>query len=66
MKLVVNGKAAEFEKTLSIADLLDHYRLKRDQVVVELNLAVPEKGRYAEVMLKEGDRLEIVKFMGGG
>jgi sulfur carrier protein len=42
--------------------------LKHDkrQIAAEVNLEIIEKDKYTEVMLKEGDVVEIVSFMGGG
>ena len=66
MRVKVNGQDAELEAGLSLDRLLLQYKLKRDMVVVELNRAVPAKELYSRLLLKEGDEVEIVKFMGGG
>jgi sulfur carrier protein len=66
MRVKVNGQVAELEAGMNLEDLIRFYRLKRDQVVVELNRKVPAKDAYASLLLKEGDEVEIVKFLGGG
>jgi len=66
MKLLLNGDAAEIDGPLTVADLLVRHKLKPEAVVVEYNLQVPAKEDYARIELRDGDRLEIVKFMGGG
>ncbi|MEO7424873.1 MAG: sulfur carrier protein ThiS [Fibrobacteria bacterium] len=66
MKVKVNGKDADLEAGLNLENLIKFYRLKIDQVVVELNRKVPPKAAYAATLLKEGDEVEIVKFLGGG
>jgi sulfur carrier protein len=66
MKIRLNGAPAEFEAPLTLADLLARHRLKPETVVVEHNLRVPGKEEYAHTLLREGDCVEIVKFMGGG
>lgn len=66
MRLKVNGQEAQLEEGMSLDRLIAFYRLKKDMVVVELNRAVPPKETYGTTFLKEGDVVEIVKFLGGG
>ena len=66
MQVIVNGESIELAEGLSVSALLAQYKLKPEGVVVELNLEVPAKARYGELVLKAGDKVEIVKFMGGG
>ena len=66
MKLLLNGASTEFGESLSISALLARHKLKPETVVVEYNLRVPLKEEYDRIFLQDGDRIEIVKFMGGG
>jgi sulfur carrier protein len=66
MELYINGVLTEFSAPLTIAELLVRHKLKPEAVVVEHNLRVPRKEEYAHISLQNGDRVEIVKFMGGG
>ena len=67
MKLHLNGSIAEFpDSPLTLSGLLSLHKLKPETVVVEHNLRVPEKAEYARIEIRDGDRIEIVKFMGGG
>ncbi len=66
MRVKVNGDLAELASGLSLVALLNSYQLKPEQVVIELNRQVPPKAAWAETFLKEGDEVEIVKFLGGG
>ncbi len=66
MKLHVNGEEVELETPMTLAELLARHRLKPETVVVEYNRLVPSKAEYARISLRAGDRVEIVKFMGGG
>jgi sulfur carrier protein len=50
----------------SVADLLDHLKLNQKAAIVELNAGILEKSQHAEAELAEGDRIEIVHFVGGG
>ena len=66
MNLQVNGSSVELEGPLTLSGLLGLYKLRPETVVVEYNLRVPPKEDYASIEIAEGDRIEIVKFMGGG
>jgi sulfur carrier protein len=66
MRVKVNGQPAELETGMNLEHLITFYRLKIDQVVVELNRKVPPKSAYASTLVQEGDEIEIVKFLGGG
>lgn len=66
MELIINGKAAEFSSPLTLAALIDRLGMKADRVAVELNRAIVPRDRWAETNLADGDRLEIVHFVGGG
>ena len=66
MKVKVNGQPADLEPGMNLEQLIRFYRLKPDQVVVEVNRKVPAKSVYATTLLADGDEVEIVKFLGGG
>jgi sulfur carrier protein len=66
MKLYLNGTLVEIEEPLTISGLLERHRLKPEAVVVEHNLQIPSKEDYACIEIRDGDRIEILKFMGGG
>jgi sulfur carrier protein len=65
MKIMVNGE----ERTLEQKTVLGYIvglGIDPRAVAVELNLDILEKGEYATTMLNEGDKVEIVQFVGGG
>jgi len=66
MQVKVNGQPADLEPGMNLESLIKFYRLKLDQVVVELNRKVPPKSAYATTQIQAGDEVEIVKFLGGG
>jgi thiamine biosynthesis protein ThiS len=68
MKLQINGEEKEFDGAdpLTLAWLIGALSMKEDRVAVELNLKIVPRDRWAATPLKEGDRLEIVHFVGGG
>lgn len=63
MKIIVNGAPREIAENATLADLLEEYRQKKAIVVGEINGRIPEN---EQCTLHEGDRVEIVTFVGGG
>ena len=69
MKLQINGEERDFNDSPSpflLAALVERLGMKADRVAVELNRDIVPRDRWAETELHEGDRLEIVHFVGGG
>lgn len=67
MKLTINGKDRDFfAPTLNVAQLLAELAMKQDRVALELNREIVPKAKWDATMLSDGDRLEIVHFVGGG
>jgi thiamine biosynthesis protein ThiS len=66
MNLVINGEPRDFIPPLTLVGLVDQLGMKADRVAVELNRSIVARDRWAETSLAEGDRLEIVHFVGGG
>ncbi len=66
MRLVINGDEKNFDLPMSVAELLEALGVPSLKVAVELNRAIVPKSAYDATSLKDGDRLEIVNFVGGG
>lgn len=64
--LVVNGEERNVDAGATLAELLAELGLVPGTVVVERNREIVERARYDEVRLEDGDRLELVHFVGGG
>lgn len=65
MKLFVNGKEMDTRAT-TVAELSRELKLEGRAFAIELNKSVVAKARHAETPLRDGDRVEIVEFVGGG
>lgn len=66
MQLTVNGETRRFEDAPNVAALVDALGLDARKVAVERNLEIVPKSAYAATALADGDRIEIVHFIGGG
>lgn len=66
MTVTVNGKPMELPAGLTIDGLLARLKVRREFTAVALNREVAPRSRYAETLLRDGDKVEIVHPMGGG
>jgi sulfur carrier protein len=66
MRICVNGEEREIEGGLTVRALLRLLSIKEARVAVEVNLDVVRRDQLDHRVLAEGDRVEIVSFVGGG
>ncbi len=66
MLITLNGEPHELDQPLSVTDLLTKLALDPRRVAVEHNLTILKRHLFDETFVHEGDRVEIVNFVGGG
>jgi thiamine biosynthesis protein ThiS len=66
MQITLNGKTRDIDSDCTIAGLLQMLNLKAGQVAVEHNRNIVTRTEFDTCVLKDGDRVEIVNFVGGG
>ena len=66
MRLIINGDEKSYPDALSLAELIEQLGMKGDRVAVELNREIVSRAQWPETRLNDGDKLEIVHFVGGG
>jgi len=66
MELTVNGEPRRIENGATVSRLIEALGLDPRKLAVERNLEIVPRSHYAATALAEGDRLEIVHFVGGG
>jgi len=66
IRVELNGKERDVRAGLTVRGLLETLELEYGMVVVERNREILARDRYDEVAVREGDRLELVHFVGGG
>ncbi|MBI1992143.1 MAG: sulfur carrier protein ThiS [Candidatus Omnitrophica bacterium] len=66
MELTVNGEKREVPEGTTVSQLLETLGVMPERVVVEVNLTILKRAEYPPTILREGDRVEIVRFVGGG
>lgn len=66
MTITLNGDRHDLPRPMSVSALLQQLDIDARRVAVELNLAVVKKAAYDSSIIKDGDEVEIVNFVGGG
>jgi thiamine biosynthesis protein ThiS len=66
MRVEINGELRELEDGATIGSLLVSLGLGGRPVAVERNAAIVPRAEHAETALSDGDKLELVQFVGGG
>jgi thiamine biosynthesis protein ThiS len=64
--ITLNGERFELDQPISVAGLLARLDIDPRRVAVEHNLNIVKRQTYPEVLIDEGDSVEIVNFVGGG
>jgi thiamine biosynthesis protein ThiS len=65
MNLTINGESQVFSAE-TLAALVEQLGMKADRVAIELNREIVSREQWPQTPLHDGDRLEIVHFVGGG
>ena len=66
MDITVNGEKKRFEGPITVAGLLAALELQPRKIAVERNLEIIPRSLFGETALSDGDKIEIVQFVGGG
>ena len=66
MRLIINGNEQTLADSLTLVQLVEQLGMKDDRVAVELNREIVSRAQWPQTQLNDGDRLEIVHFVGGG
>ena len=66
LTLILNGERCVVEAVRTVAELVASLGLDSRKVAVERNLEIVPRSTYDQILLADGDRIEIVHFIGGG
>ncbi len=66
MRIKLNGDPYDLPGPLSVAELLQRLAIDGRRVAVEHNLVVLKRAAFEQSIVREGDEVEIVNFVGGG
>ena len=65
-KIQLNGDPYEISNGTNLNELLNKLKIQKNKVAIEVNGEIVEKNKYPNLILNKGDKVEIVKFIGGG
>ena len=66
IKIIVNGKQMTVNLIFSLKNVIDKLKMPINKIAVELNREIINKKKLSKIILKNGDKIEIVHFIGGG
>ena len=66
MEITLNGETKRIEAEVTLDRLLDLFSLPRQRVAIEHNREVVSRGEWPATIVNDGDRIEVVHFVGGG
>lgn len=66
INVIINGKTERITAGMSLQSLLKLLGIKSERVAIEYNREIIDRNQFDALQLKEGDRLEIITFVGGG
>ena len=66
LSILLNGASRVFNDQATVADLVRDLALEGKRIAVERNGEIVPKSRHAETRLAPGDRIEVVRAVGGG
>jgi thiamine biosynthesis protein ThiS len=66
LRVQINGEMRELPEQLTLSELAGELKLVPERLAIELNREVVRRALWPETMLREGDQVEIVHFVGGG
>ncbi|UXV37893.1 sulfur carrier protein ThiS [Staphylococcus simulans] len=66
MKCIINGDPFTFDTEVTIQDILNHLELDKKRVIAEHNQNLIQREDFANQIVREDDRLELLEFVGGG
>ena len=66
MALFINGESRTIPVVSNLLELVQHLEIGENRIAVELNKNIIRRKDWAETPVHDGDRVEIVQFVGGG
>ena len=66
MNIVINGETKEFQESTTVAQLLQALSLEGKVMAAAVNMDIVKQDKWNEHQLKDGDKVELLDFVGGG
>lgn len=66
MIITINGEKKDIAEQINLSQLLERLALPSERIAIELNREVVRKKDWANITIKDADKIEVVHFVGGG
>lgn len=66
MEIIVNGESQHIKENSTVLELLDKLKVKEKTMAVAINMKIVKKEEWKSHVIHEGDKLELLHFVGGG
>lgn len=66
MKITVNGQNKELSQAVNLKNIIETYCKNTQRVIAEVNGQIVKCSRWEQIVLNDGDTIELVSFVGGG
>ena len=66
MKIIVNGQEREFQENITLQEVLNALSLEGKVMAAAVNMNIVKQDEWSEYIIHEGDKLELLDFVGGG
>ena len=66
MNIIVNGESKEFEEDITLISILEKLSLTGKVMAAAVNMEIVKQGAWGKYVLNDGDKLELLDFVGGG
>ena len=66
MKIIINGQTKEFSENTTLSELLKEMLLEGKVMAAAVNMEIVKQDNWSQHRLKDGDKLELLDFVGGG
>ena len=66
MNIIINGQTRQLPNSLNVSEIVGKFCKEKTPVIAEVNGEIVQKLQWDEIILKDGDTIELVSFVGGG
>jgi sulfur carrier protein len=66
MNLIINGKNKTFDNNITLQNILNKLRIEKKVMALAVNMQIIKKENWSKYIPKDGDKLELLQFVGGG
>jgi sulfur carrier protein len=66
MKIIVNGQEYHYDKQITLQQLIQDLKIVNKVMASAINMEIVKKDKWDKTILKDGDKIELLQFVGGG